>query len=81
MQVERSGSFIDHLLTIQQEQRGDVYDFARQLRHFKECRLPLVNMFSCSFPFASTENTDLCFAQNQYKSFTCLWQQKVGLQL
>ncbi|XP_031091675.1 midasin [Ipomoea triloba] len=75
-QVERSGSFIDHLLTIQQEQRGDVYDFARQLRHFKECRLPLVNMFSCSFPFASTENTDLCLAQNQYKSFTCLWQQK-----
>ncbi|VFQ98584.1 unnamed protein product [Cuscuta campestris] len=74
-QVERSGSYIDHLLTIQQEQRGVVYDFARQLRHFKECRLPLVNIFSSS-PFSSVENTDICLTQNHYKSFNCLWQQK-----
>ncbi|CAH9088613.1 unnamed protein product [Cuscuta europaea] len=74
-QVERSGSYIDHLLTIQQEQRAVVYAFARQLAHFKECRLPLVNIFSDS-PFSSAGNTNLCLTQNHFKSFNCLWQQK-----
>ncbi|GFY97181.1 midasin-like protein [Actinidia rufa] len=51
-QVNRSNSFLDHLIVLQQEQRAAAYAF------------DTVTSKECSF------------AQNQYATFNCMWQQK-----
>ncbi|KAL2462441.1 ATPase [Forsythia ovata] len=74
--VERSGSYVDHLVEIQQEQRAVAYNFANQLKCLKECTWPLSNLFSSSISSARGTSGDFCFTQNQHATFKCMWQQK-----
>ncbi|XP_073015322.1 midasin-like isoform X1 [Primulina eburnea] len=76
VQVERSGSYVDHLLEIQQEQRSALYRFAKQLKCLRQCMLPLSNMFSNSIHSAKDTISDFSFSKNQYPTFKCMWQQK-----
>ncbi|KAL0354500.1 UNVERIFIED_CONTAM: Midasin [Sesamum radiatum] len=48
IQVKRSGSYVDHLIEIQQEQRAVAYNFAKKLKRLKQCIWPLSNLFSSS---------------------------------
>ncbi|CAA2972808.1 midasin isoform X1 [Olea europaea subsp. europaea] len=75
-QIKRSGSYIDHLVEIQQEQRALAYGFANQLKCVKECTWPLSNLFSGSISSAGGTSSDFCFTQNQHATFKCMWQQK-----
>lgn len=74
-QVNKSGSYIDHLTSIQQEQREVAYAFSQRLKCLKELLLPLASLSSGNIPFTNA----ICaqsFAENQYCIYKCLWQQK-----
>ncbi|KAL3824480.1 hypothetical protein ACJIZ3_020509 [Penstemon smallii] len=72
-QVKRSGSYVDHLIEIQQGQRVVAYNFAKQLKCLRRgCIWPLSNLFS-----SSREISEECsFVKNQHAIFKCMWQQK-----
>ncbi|KAK4479548.1 hypothetical protein RD792_015065 [Penstemon davidsonii] len=71
-QVKRSGSYVDHLIEIQQEQRVVAYNFAKQLKCLRGSIWPLSNLFS-----SSREISEECsFVKNQHAIFKCMWQQK-----
>ncbi|KAL6547365.1 hypothetical protein OROMI_023086 [Orobanche minor] len=74
-QVRRSGSYVDHLIEIQQEQRAFAYSFAGQLACLRQCMWPLSNLFS-SEKDGSPSTDDCSFMNNQYAIFDCMWQQK-----
>ncbi|GMH22037.1 hypothetical protein Nepgr_023880 [Nepenthes gracilis] len=74
VQVEKSSSFLDHLILIQQEQRAAAYNFAERLNHLKECMLSLNCI--CKFSHSFSEETQGEFAPNQYVVLRCMWQQK-----
>ncbi|KAG5612477.1 hypothetical protein H5410_023758 [Solanum commersonii] len=74
-QVNKSGSYIDHLTSIQQEQREVVYAFSQRLKCLKELLLPLASLSSGNIPFTNA-TCDQSFAENQYCIYKCLWQQK-----
>nr|AMP82937.1 acidic leucine-rich nuclear phosphoprotein 32-related protein 1 [Catalpa bungei] len=73
IQVKRSGSFVDHLIEIQQEQRAVAYNFAKKLKYLRQCTWPLSNLFSSS---AMETSSDSSFIKNQHATFKCMWQQK-----
>ncbi|KAA8540261.1 hypothetical protein F0562_024176 [Nyssa sinensis] len=75
-QVSRSGSFIDHLLEIQQEQRAAAYGFSENLRYLRKCVLPLENLFSSSIAFDSMTGRECCLTPYQHVTYKCMWQQK-----
>ncbi|KAH0683557.1 hypothetical protein KY289_021309 [Solanum tuberosum] len=74
-QVNKSGSYIDHLTSIQQEQREVVYAFSQRLKCLKELLLPLAGLSSGNIPFTNA-TCDQSFAESQYCIYKCLWQQK-----
>ncbi|CAN4116387.1 unnamed protein product [Withania somnifera] len=74
-QVNKSGSYIDHLTSIQQEQREVAYAFSKRLKCLKDLLLPLASLSSGNIPFTNAAH-DQSFAINQYSIFKCLWQQK-----
>lgn len=76
MQVNKSGSYIDHLTSIQQEQREVAYAFSQRLKCLKELLLPLASLSSGNIPFTNATCAQ-SFAENQYCIYKCLWQQKV----
>ncbi|XP_073126022.1 midasin isoform X2 [Henckelia pumila] len=76
VQVETSGSYIDHLLEIQQEQRSAAYHFAKQLERLRECMLPLSNMSSSSINSAQDTTSNFSVLKIQYPTFKCMRLQK-----
>ncbi|XP_049392138.1 midasin isoform X1 [Solanum stenotomum] len=74
-QVNKSGSYIDHLTSIQQEQREVVYAFSQRLKCLKELLLPLASLSSGNIPFTNA-TCDQSFTENQHCIYKCLWQQK-----
>ncbi|XP_059279886.1 midasin isoform X2 [Lycium ferocissimum] len=74
-QVNKSGSYIDHLTSIQQEQREVAYAFSQRLKCLKELLLPLANLSSGNIPLTNATH-DQPFAKNQDSIYKCLWQQK-----
>ncbi|KAK3037952.1 hypothetical protein RJ639_030657 [Escallonia herrerae] len=75
-QVNRSCSYIDHLIAIQQDQRAAAYDFAEKLKGLRACILPLESLLSSSNSLDSLNSSDCSFAQNQHVTYKCMWQQK-----
>lgn len=69
MQVERSRSFLDHLICIQQEQRAVLYSFAKQLELFRQHLGHLTNL--STVPITSDQLVTLKFMRQQKVS--SLW--------
>ncbi|KAL0415065.1 UNVERIFIED_CONTAM: Midasin, partial [Sesamum latifolium] len=74
IQVKRSGSYVDHLIEIQQEQRAVAYNLAKKLKRLRQCIWPLSNLFSSSNQL--DRGTERTFIKNQHVTFQCMWQQK-----
>ncbi|KAG5541983.1 hypothetical protein RHGRI_021724 [Rhododendron griersonianum] len=75
-QVNRSGSFLDHLIEIQQQQRAAAYCFANQLTRLRKCTEVFENLFSSSLVCDTVAGSKCSFAQNQNTTYNCMWQQK-----
>ncbi|XP_058222016.1 midasin-like isoform X2 [Rhododendron vialii] len=75
-QVNRSGSFLDHLIEIQQQQRAAAYGFANQLTRLRKCTEVFENVFSSSLVCDTVAGSECSFAQNQNTTYNCMWQQK-----
>ncbi|KAI8544654.1 hypothetical protein RHMOL_Rhmol08G0312700 [Rhododendron molle] len=75
-QVNRSGSFLDHLIEIQQQQRAAAYGLADQLTHLRKCATLFENLFSSSLFCDTVASSECYFAQNQHTTYNCMWQQK-----
>ncbi|KAI8548545.1 hypothetical protein RHMOL_Rhmol07G0280600 [Rhododendron molle] len=75
-QVNRSGSFLDHLIEIQQQQRAAAYCFANQLTRLRKCTEVFENLFSSSLVCDTVAGSECSFAQNQNTTYNCMWQQK-----
>ncbi|KAK9066170.1 hypothetical protein SSX86_013491 [Deinandra increscens subsp. villosa] len=67
-QVNRSVSYIDHLVEIQQSHRAAAYDLAKGLELIKKRSLPLQNLFSSSSRGSFSHNQDIVCK--------CMWRQK-----
>ncbi|KAL8480046.1 hypothetical protein ACS0TY_026830 [Phlomoides rotata] len=76
IQVKRSGSYVDHLFEIQQEQRAGAYNFASKLKCLRQCVWPLANFFSSPAILAKEPIGDSSLCLNQHSTFNCMWQQK-----
>ncbi|KAK4395085.1 Midasin, partial [Sesamum angolense] len=74
IQVKRSGSYVDHLIEIQQEQRAVAYNLAKKLKRLRQCIWPLSNLFSSSNQLDRANDSP--FIKNQHVTFQCMWQQK-----
>ncbi|MCD7451959.1 hypothetical protein HAX54_014223, partial [Datura stramonium] len=74
-QVNKSGSYIDHLTSIQQEQREAAYAFSQRVKCLKKLLLPLASLSSGNIPFTNV-TCDQSLANNQFSIYKCLWQQK-----
>ncbi|KAI3455601.1 hypothetical protein Pfo_012264 [Paulownia fortunei] len=75
VQVKRSGSYVDHLIEIQQEQRAFAYNFAKKLNCLRQYIWPLSNLFSSTHSATET-SSDGSLIKNQHATFQCMWQQK-----
>ncbi|KAK6125035.1 hypothetical protein DH2020_041213 [Rehmannia glutinosa] len=75
IQVKRSGSYVDHLIEIQQEQRAVAYNFAKKLKCLRQYIWPLSNLFG-SINSAGETSSDGSLIKNQHATFKCMWQQK-----
>ncbi|KAL7162677.1 hypothetical protein ACSBR2_043041 [Camellia fascicularis] len=75
-QVNRSGSFLDHLMVVQQEQRAAAYSFAEHLGRLRKCVSLFENLLSGSLASDTVSSSEFSFAQNQHATFNCMWQQK-----
>ncbi|KAF7144686.1 hypothetical protein RHSIM_Rhsim04G0127600 [Rhododendron simsii] len=75
-QVNRSGSFLDHLIEIQQQQRAAAYGLADQLTRLRRCSTLFENLFSSSFFCETVASSECYFAQNQHTTYICMWPQK-----
>ncbi|KAL4583665.1 hypothetical protein LXL04_008247 [Taraxacum kok-saghyz] len=63
-QVNRSVSYLDHLVEIQKSHRAAAYDFSNGMESLKKQTIPLQNLFSSSF------------SHNQDIVHKCMWRQK-----
>lgn len=68
-QVNRSTSFLDHLIIIQQDQRSVVYSFAEQLSKLRRCTSSLRELDQES-------GKECSVTTNQHAMHKCMWQQK-----
>ncbi|KAK9063930.1 hypothetical protein SSX86_017802 [Deinandra increscens subsp. villosa] len=66
VEVNKSVSYINHLVNIQKSQRAAAYDLAKGLELLKKRSLPLQNLFSSS----------CSFSHNQDIVCECMWLQK-----
>lgn len=78
MQVNRSVSFLSHLVAIQQMQRAAAYEFAEQLKSLRGYVSAMEDLLSASTDTDARTEVMCSVAQNQHDTFMCLWQQKVG---
>ncbi|XP_043707635.1 midasin [Telopea speciosissima] len=75
-QVNRSASFLDHLIAIQQEQRSVAYLFAGHLKSLRRCMSSLKHLDTKSV-LADHGFGNECFViPNQHATQKSLWQQK-----
>ncbi|KAL8046294.1 hypothetical protein ABFX02_08G168300 [Erythranthe guttata] len=75
IQVNRSGSYVDHLIEIQQEQRAVAYDFSKKLKCLRQNLWPLSNLVH-SIDKSTGTDFDSSLVKNQHATFKCMWQQK-----
>ncbi|KAK9282811.1 hypothetical protein L1049_011033 [Liquidambar formosana] len=75
-QVNRAGSFLNHLIVIQQEQRAAAYGFAEQLGRLRKCVSSLENLYSNSIASDNRTGSECSIIPNQYATFKCMWNQK-----
>ncbi|KAH9607417.1 hypothetical protein KSS87_007507 [Heliosperma pusillum] len=74
-QVNRSSSFLGHLMINQMEQRATAYEFTRRLKDFREFSLCLKKLStSCSLTEGHDNGVATC--SNQHVLLRCMWQQK-----
>ncbi|XP_074294838.1 midasin-like [Silene latifolia] len=74
-QVNRSSSFLGHLMINQMEQRATAYDFTRRLKDFREFSHCLKKLsVSCSLTEGHDNGVATC--SNQHVLLRCMWQQK-----
>lgn len=74
-QVQRSESFLDHLLAIQQEQRDVSYNFAEKLNRLRKYAILFKHVFG-SVHFEATTGSHCSFSLNPFATYKCMWQQK-----
>ncbi|XP_051115352.1 midasin [Andrographis paniculata] len=77
VQVTRCGSFVDHLIAIQQDQRALASGFSRKIKCLRQSIWPFSNLFLGSIQSTGETVTDGSFAHNQHETFKCMWQQKL----
>lgn len=75
-QVKRSCSFLEHLISIQQEQRAAAYGFEGKIRSLRDCLWPLENLLSGAYMSAGTDDCRSSFTPNQCLILEYMWQQK-----
>ncbi|KAF8388344.1 hypothetical protein HHK36_027010 [Tetracentron sinense] len=75
-QVNRSASFLDHLVIIQQEQRATAYCFAERLRSLRKCTYSLENIGGASTSADHGIGSECSLTPNQHATLKCMWQQK-----
>lgn len=75
-QVNRSVSFLSHLVAIQQMQRAAAYEFAEQLKSLRGYVSAMEDLLSASTDTDARTEVMCSVAQNQHDTFMCLWQQK-----
>ncbi|KAI4324806.1 hypothetical protein MLD38_030260 [Melastoma candidum] len=68
-QVTRAGSFLCHLVVIQQEQRAAIYEFSRHLDFLRGCSSVVQHLYDNS-------TSECTMARNQHATVLCLWRQK-----
>ncbi|KAI3759776.1 hypothetical protein L6452_07827 [Arctium lappa] len=75
-QVNRSVSYLDHLVEIQKSHRAAAYDFSEGLECLKKRTLPLRNLFSSILPSPGLTSSVCSFSHNQDIVSKCIWRQK-----
>lgn len=75
-QVNRSKSYLCHLVVVQQAQRSAVYDLAKHLNRLCEYAKALESSYSICTGSDDGTATVLSLASNQYAIIKCMWQQK-----
>ncbi|KAL3632042.1 hypothetical protein CASFOL_025026 [Castilleja foliolosa] len=75
VQVKRSGSYVDDLIEIQQEQRALAYSLEKKLKCLRQNIWPLSNLCSSINSALETRN-DISLTKNQHATYECMWRQK-----
>lgn len=75
-QVDRSSSFLNQLIQIQQKQLAAATAFNEQLKHFRECVSTLGKSFSFSSSTDNNTNYMCSIIPKQLATYKCMWQQK-----
>ncbi|CBI35900.3 unnamed protein product, partial [Vitis vinifera] len=75
-QVNRSVSFLDHLIIIQQEQRNAVYHFSEHVKDLRKSVASLENLYSSSTTCDNGTDSKCSVAPNQHATLKYMWQQK-----
>lgn len=78
MQVNRSVSFLDHLIIIQQEQRSAVYLFSKHVKDLRTNVAQLKNLYSSSIVSNDGTGGKCSIVANQHATLKYMWQQKVS---
>ncbi|GLT49686.1 hypothetical protein SLA2020_232280 [Shorea laevis] len=75
-QVNRSISYLRHLIVVQQAQRASAYDLTKQMNLLGEYSRALENSYSSCTDFDNGTGSMCSLASNQYAIFKCMWEQK-----
>lgn len=78
-QVERSCSFLNQLIVMQQKQHTVADHFAKHLNHLKSCVSLLEKLYSSSKDSSACNGYEIRISCNQDIIYRCMWQQKVSL--
>lgn len=78
-QVERSCSFLNQLIVIQQKQHTAADHFAKHLNHLRSCVSLLEKLYSSSKDSSARNGYESRISCNQEIIYRCMWQQKVSL--
>lgn len=81
IQVERSCSFLEHLILIQQEQRAAAYEFEEHIRRLRKFVSLFKGLHSNSITCDDEVDGGFSLTPYQHASFKCMWRQKVSLTL
>ncbi|KAK9734478.1 hypothetical protein RND81_04G142700 [Saponaria officinalis] len=74
-QVNRSLSFLRHLVIIQMEQRATAYNFAKRLKDVREFGRCLKKLSTCNSP-TDVHGDGITICSGQHFLLQCMWQQK-----
>ncbi|KAE8646507.1 midasin [Cucumis sativus] len=75
-QVERSCSFLNQLIVIQQKQHTAADHFAKHLNHLRSCVSLLEKLYSSSKDSSARNGYESRISCNQEIIYRCMWQQK-----